>query len=112
VNFAFLPLNGRRTPTEPKRVICRYVAGQSYDPDKDRREARKLKHLYKRELKGAKREIQKDSAFIARERHRETKAMDADRTAKTKRLFSLLQDTQAEANEQKRMKKKLKAKKT
>jgi hypothetical protein len=38
--------------------------------------------------------------------------MDADRTAKTKRLFSLLQDTQAEANEQKRMKKKLKAKKT
>lgn len=97
---------GRSSPLP----YCRYVVGQSFDPDKERREARKLKHLYKRELKGAKREIIKDSAFIARERYRLTKELDADRNTKTKRLFSLLQDTQAEANEQKRLKKKLKGK--
>ena len=37
--------------------------------------------------------------------------LDADRQQKTKRLFSLLSESQAEANENKRLKAKLKNKK-
>ena len=43
--------------------------------------------------------------------YREMQELDADRQQKTKRLFSLLSESQAEANENKRLKAKLKNKK-
>jgi hypothetical protein len=40
--------------------------GRKTDPDKDRREMRKLKALHKKELKGAVRELRQDAKFMAR----------------------------------------------
>ncbi|KAJ4287247.1 nucleolar complex protein 14 [Kalmusia sp. IMI 367209] len=47
-----------------------------YDPDKDRAEAAKLRKEYKRERKGAMRELRKDANFIAREKLKEKREKD------------------------------------
>ncbi|KAH5424867.1 hypothetical protein HBI47_122600 [Parastagonospora nodorum] len=62
-----------------------------YDPDKERSEAAKLQKEYKREKKGALRELRKDSNFIAREKLREKKEKDAAYESKYKRLVAEIQ---------------------
>jgi nucleolar protein 14 len=62
-----------------------------YDPDKERSEAAKLQKEYKREKKGALRELRKDANFIAREKLREKKEKDAQYEAKYKRLVAEIQ---------------------
>jgi nucleolar protein 14 len=62
-----------------------------YDPDKERSEAAKLQKEYKREKKGALRELRKDSNFIAREKLREKKDKDAAYETKYKRLVAEIQ---------------------
>ncbi|GME64648.1 hypothetical protein BKCO1_3500083 [Neofusicoccum parvum] len=62
-----------------------------YDPDMERREAAKLKAEYRREKKGALRELRKDASFIAREKLREKKEKDAAYEAKYKRLVAEIQ---------------------
>lgn len=47
-----------------------------HDPDAERNEAKKLKALYKKEKKGAIRELRKDNKFLAVERAKEQKAKD------------------------------------
>ncbi|KNC83759.1 hypothetical protein SARC_04009 [Sphaeroforma arctica JP610] len=83
----------------------RYMHGMSFDPDKDRRERKKLKYLHKQELKGAKRELKQDAQFIARQKLKDKMEADEDRSQKVKRLYGILQDSQAEGNSLKRMKK-------
>eukprot|EP01134_Creolimax_fragrantissima_P002643 CFRG2643T1 len=83
----------------------RYMHGMSFDPDKDRRERQKLKYLHKQELKGAKRELKQDAAFIARQKLKDRMEADDDRNKKVKRLYGILADSQAERNSLKRMKK-------
>lgn len=46
------------------------------DPDAERNEAKKIKALYKKERKGAIRELRKDNKFLAVERAKEQKAKD------------------------------------
>jgi len=62
-----------------------------YDPDKDRSDARKLQKEYKRERKGAVRELRKDANFIAREQLREKRERDAEYERKQRRLIAEIQ---------------------
>lgn len=62
-----------------------------YDPDRERNEASKLKAEYKKEKKGAMRELRKDANFIARESLREKKERDAAYEKKFKRLHAEIQ---------------------
>lgn len=65
-----------------------FMPGKHYDPDKERSDAAKLKKEYKRERKGAVRELRKDANFIAREQLREKKEKDAAYEKKFRRLVA------------------------
>ncbi|OGM40988.1 putative rRNA maturation protein (Nop14) [Aspergillus bombycis] len=70
-----------------------------YDPNRERAEANRLKAEYKRERKGAMRELRKDANFIAREKLREKKERDAEYEKKYKRLVAEVQNQEGrEAN--------------
>ncbi|KAH9873586.1 hypothetical protein IAQ61_004210 [Plenodomus lingam] len=62
-----------------------------YDPNKERSEAVRLQKEYKRERKGALRELRKDANFIARETLREKKEKDAAYEQKYRRLVAEIQ---------------------
>jgi nucleolar protein 14 len=62
-----------------------------YDPDRERAESAKLKKEYKRERKGAVRELRKDANFISREQLRDKKEKDAEYEKKYKRLVAEIQ---------------------
>jgi nucleolar protein 14 len=81
-----------------------------YDPDKERAESNKLHKEYKRERKGALRELRKDSNFIAREKLKEKKERDRKYEEKYKRLVAEIQGEEGrEKNEYEREKRKRKA---
>ncbi|PYH99527.1 Nop14-like protein [Aspergillus ellipticus CBS 707.79] len=70
-----------------------------YDPDRERAESNRLKTEYKRERKGAMRELRKDANFIAREKLRDKKERDAEYEKKYKRLVAEVQNEEGrEAN--------------
>lgn len=80
-----------------------------YDPDKERSDAAKLQKEYKRERKGALRELRKDANFIAREQLREKRERDAAYEKKYKRLVAEIQGEEGrEAKEYQREKMKRK----
>lgn len=62
-----------------------------YDPDQERAEMAKLKAEYKKERKGAMRELRKDANFLAREKLRLKKEKDAAYEKKYKRLVAEIQ---------------------
>lgn len=62
-----------------------------YDPDKERTEASKLQKEYKRERKGALRELRKDANFIARQKLGEKREADAAYEKKYRRLVAEIQ---------------------
>lgn len=62
-----------------------------YDPDKERSEARKLQKDFKREKKGAVRELRKDASFMAREQLRDKRERDAEHERKQRRLIAEIQ---------------------
>lgn len=68
-----------------------------YDPDRERAEANRLRAEYKRERKGAMRELRKDANFIAREQLREKKEKDAEYERKYKRLVAEVQNEEGRA---------------
>lgn len=68
-----------------------------YDPDRDRAESNRLKAEFKRERKGAMRELRKDASFIAREKLREKKERDAEYEKKYKRLVAEIQNEEGRA---------------
>lgn len=70
-----------------------------YDPNRERAELNRLKAEYKRERKGAMRELRKDANFITREKLREKKERDAEYEKKYKRLIAEIQNGEGrEAN--------------
>ncbi|THX31149.1 Nop14-like protein [Aureobasidium pullulans] len=82
-----------------------------YDPDRERADAAKLKKEYKRERKGAVRELRKDANFIAREQLRDKKERDAEYEKKYKRLVAEIQGEEGhEAKEYEREKRMRKSK--
>jgi len=68
-----------------------------YDPDRERAEANRLKKEFKREKKGAMRELRKDASFIAREKLREKKERDAEYESKYRRLVAEIQSQEGRA---------------
>uniref|UniRef100_A0A672GF64 NOP14 nucleolar protein homolog (yeast) n=1 Tax=Salarias fasciatus TaxID=181472 RepID=A0A672GF64_SALFA len=66
----------------------------------------RLKHKYKKEFKGAVREIRKDSRFLAREKLTEVMNRDAERKRKVKELFGSLATQEGEWKALKRKKRK------
>lgn len=82
-------------PLPIKTAIPKFEEGfnpdKHYDPDLDRANASKLRAEYKREKKGALRELRKDANFIAREKLREKKEKDKAYEAKYKRLVAEIQ---------------------
>ncbi|CAK7266325.1 nucleolar complex protein 14 [Sporothrix epigloea] len=70
-----------------------------YDPNRERAEASKLKAEFKRERKGAMRELRKDAHFMQREKLKVKKAKDAAYEKKYKRLVAEIQGSEGrEAN--------------
>ena len=68
-----------------------YNPEKHYDPDRDRADSKKLRADYKRERKGALRELRKDANFIAREKLRQKREADAAYEQKYKRLVAEIQ---------------------
>ena len=76
-----------------------------YDPDKERSDARKLQKEYKRERKGALRELRKDANFVARQQLTEKRQRDAEYEKKYRRLVAEVQGEEGrEAKEYEREK--------
>ncbi|KJR89224.1 nucleolar protein 14 [Sporothrix schenckii 1099-18] len=70
-----------------------------YDPNRERAEAAKLQAEFKRERKGALRELRKDAHFMQREKLKMKKAKDAAYEKKYKRLVAEIQGSEGrEAN--------------
>lgn len=68
-----------------------YNPDKHYDPDKERSDSKKLQKEYKREKKGAVRELRKDANFIAREQLREKRVRDDEYEKKQRRLIAEIQ---------------------
>ncbi|KAK5723933.1 nucleolar complex protein 14 [Elasticomyces elasticus] len=62
-----------------------------YDPDRERSEAGKLKKEFKREKKGAVRELRKDANFVAREMLRSKRVEDEEHKRRERRLVAEIQ---------------------
>lgn len=65
-------------PQYAPKFDVEYSRGKRVDPDAERNEAAKLKAMYKKERKGAIRELRKDAKFLAVERNKEQKQKDVD----------------------------------
>lgn len=72
---------------------------------KEENEKGKMKHKYKKELKGAIREIRKDTQFLAREQLNEQMEKDAERKRKVKELYGMLATQEGDYKASKRTKK-------
>lgn len=82
-----------------------YSLDKHYDPDVERSQAHKLQVQYKKEKKGAIRELRKDAQFVAREKLRVQREKDTEYNAKIKGIMSGLEADQGEKNAEARMKK-------
>jgi nucleolar protein 14 len=89
-----LQLHNHR-PLAIKSAVPRFEEGfdpsKHYDPDADRAETQRLTKEFKKEKKGAMRELRKDANFLAREKLRETKEKDRAYDDKYKRLVAEIQ---------------------
>ncbi|WVQ98733.1 hypothetical protein IAU59_005864 [Kwoniella sp. CBS 9459] len=73
-----------------------FAPDRHYDPDVERNAAAKLKALYKKERKGAIRELRKDNKFLAGERDREQTEKDKAYNSKMKRVEGEIHSERAE----------------
>uniref|UniRef100_A0AAY4DRM9 Nucleolar protein 14 n=1 Tax=Denticeps clupeoides TaxID=299321 RepID=A0AAY4DRM9_9TELE len=80
--------------------------GKKRGNTKEQREKERLQHKYKREFKGALREIRKDSRFLAQEKLSDILRRDADRKRKVKELYGSLSTQEGEWKALKMKKKK------
>lgn len=72
---------------------------------KEQREMERTKHKYKKEFKGALREIRKDNRFLAQEKLQETMSRDSERKRKVKELYGSLGTQEGEWKALRRKKK-------
>jgi len=97
-------------PLPIKAAIPRFEEGfnpeRFYDPDTERSEATRLRKEYKKERKGAMRELRKDANFLAREQLKEKKERDRAYEEKYRKLVASVQAEEGrEANEYRKEKK-------
>ncbi|KAI7128417.1 hypothetical protein KC352_g31676 [Hortaea werneckii] len=92
-------------PTRIPKFEESFDPDKHYDPDKERSDATKLQKEYKRERKGALRELRKDANFVAREQLREKRERDAEYERKHRRIIAEIQGEEGrEAKEYEREK--------
>ncbi|KAI6798007.1 Nop14-like protein [Hortaea werneckii] len=92
-------------PTRIPKFEESFNPDKHYDPDKERSDAAKLQKEYKRERKGALRELRKDANFVAREQLREKREKDAEYERKHRRIIAEIQGEEGrEAKEYEREK--------
>ncbi|ELT93562.1 hypothetical protein CAPTEDRAFT_227046 [Capitella teleta] len=102
------------TPSEPKKCLSRkkqkMVISRTFEPkleehfdgkkkrggSKQTQEEQKIQYQYKREMKGAIRDVRKDTQFIARHRLQEQMESDAENKRKLKRLISDLKQQEGD----------------
>uniref|UniRef100_A0A673K7K3 Nucleolar protein 14-like n=1 Tax=Sinocyclocheilus rhinocerous TaxID=307959 RepID=A0A673K7K3_9TELE len=75
---------------------CSLDYGKKRGNTKEEKEHERLKHKYKREFKGALREIRKDTRFLAREKLSDVMSRDAERKRKVKELYGSLATQEGE----------------
>ncbi|XP_030624138.1 nucleolar protein 14 [Chanos chanos] len=80
--------------------------GKKRGNTKEEREQERLKHKYKKEFKGALRELRKDTRFLAQEKLAEVMSRDADRKRKVKQLYASLATQEGEWKALKKRKRK------
>lgn len=80
--------------------------GKKRGATKEQREKERLKHKYKKEFKGALREIRKDTRFLAQEKLNDVMRRDAERKRKVKELLGSLSSQEGEWKKLKRAKRK------
>ena len=82
-------------PLPIKTSIPKFEEGfdpdKRYDPDVERAEAAKLRKQYKKERKGALRELRKDASFLAREQLKEKRERDRAYEEKYRKLVASVQ---------------------
>nr|XP_023649092.1 nucleolar protein 14 [Paramormyrops kingsleyae]XP_023649093.1 nucleolar protein 14 [Paramormyrops kingsleyae]XP_023649094.1 nucleolar protein 14 [Paramormyrops kingsleyae] len=105
------PLVFEKTKPIPLRLFTPKIVevldfGKKRGSSKQEREKEKLKHKYRKELKGALREIRKDTKFLAREKLTEIMTRDAERKRKVKELFGSLSTQEGEWKALKKKKRK------
>ncbi|BEJ18214.1 hypothetical protein CspHIS471_0704910 [Cutaneotrichosporon sp. HIS471] len=81
-----------------------FAPDRHYDPDVERNAAAKLRAAYKKERKGAIRELRKDNRFLASEKSREQAAKDDEYNAKMRKAHGSLNAERAEEKEMEREK--------
>lgn len=80
--------------------------GKKRGSTREEREKERLQHKYKKEFKGALREIRKDSRFLAREKLNDVMKKDSERKRKVKELLGSLATQEGEWKALKRKKRK------
>jgi nucleolar protein 14 len=73
-----------------------FTPGRHYDPDVERNASSKLRALYKKERKGAIRELRKDNKFLAGEKARERREKDEGYNARMRKVEGEIQVERAE----------------
>lgn len=92
---------------EPKFEEHYEVRSRRGTGNKTGNERQKLRYKYKKEFKGALREIRKDNQFLAKQKLKEQLEKDAERMRKVKEIEHMLSNQQAETNALNRKKRKL-----
>lgn len=83
-----------------------FNASKRYDPNRERQQAKKLQAQYKKEFKGAMREMRKDTNFINRQRIQDIKSKDAAYWKKMARIEGAIGREAGELNQAERLAKK------
>src|SRR5258708_4840404 len=83
-------------PTYAPKFDAAYSFSKSKDPDRERNESAKLKALYRKEFKGAMRELRKDNKFMATQRAKIQAEKDEAYKKKMAKVHGEIQEERAE----------------
>ncbi|XP_074309615.1 uncharacterized protein LOC141644075 isoform X2 [Silene latifolia] len=91
------PLQMRKKKPVPIKLLNpkfeeNFTIGKSYDPDRERAEKRKLAKEYRKEARGAKRELRKDNHFLLEVKEKERQRAEQERAEKYGKAKAFLQE--------------------
>ncbi|XP_066325626.1 uncharacterized protein [Miscanthus floridulus] len=94
------PLRMRKKKPEPIKQLNpkfeeNYIKGLDYDPDRERAQMKKMRKRVKSEMKGAKRELQKDNYFLAAVKEKERRKRDEERAEMYGKAMAFLQEQES-----------------
>ena len=88
-----------------------YSIDKRYDPDRERADSKKVAFQYKKEMKGAIRELRKDAKFIAHHEMKERKEKDVAYKARMNKIMGDLAQQEGAMRGYERQQKRAKGKK-